>query len=518
MELLVVWSAILAWGLCAERDPASDQLLGYCSHQVKDHVVVTSFGTPVDDIQSSLRVGRKGPLVTQDTTFFDTMQSFNRERIPERVVHAKGAGASGYFEVTRDISMYTKANIFDKVGKRTGIAVRLSTVIGESGSADTLRDPRGFAVKFYTEEGIWDIVGLNSPVFFMRDPMRFPLFIHSQKRNPVTNLRDRDMVWDHVTENHESLCQILRVYSDAGTPWGFRHMDGYGIHTFKFVNAQHKAIYVKFYFLTDQGIKNFTSAEATAKTAQDPDFATRDLYDAIAEHRYPSWTFCIQLMTFEQAEKFKWNPFDATKFWPKEEFPLIEVGRIVLDRNPDNYFAIIEQLAFSPGNLVPGIEASPDIMLQARMFSYADTQRYRLGVNFLQLPINIPFRCKKITNYLRNGAHTFCNKKGAPTSYTTAFCGPRNVPKAAIKPFHVSGDVARYNSTDEDNYSQCKIYWKSLAPHDQKNLVSNIAEDVIYAAKFLQARAVDAFTKVDVELGKRLLTSIKKMQTTKTYM
>jgi len=346
----------------------------------------------VGDKTNSLTVGSRGPILLQDHVLIDELAHFDRERIPERVVHAKGAGAFGYFEVTHDISKYCKAAVFGQVGKQTPIAVRFSTVGGESGSADTARDPRGFAVKFYTEEGNWDLVGNNTPIFFIRDPILFPSFIHTQKRNPQTHLKDPDAFWDFITLRPESSHQVSFLFSDRGTPQGYRHMNGYGSHTFKMVNAQDDPVYVKFHYKTNQGIKCFDRQQADNMSRDDPDFAIRDLYNAIAEGDFPSYTMFIQVMTFQEAEQFPFNPFDLTKVWSHADFPLIPVGKLVLNKNPKNYFAEVEQLAFSPAHLVPGIEPSPDKMLQGRLFSYSDTHRHRLGANYLQIPVNCPYR------------------------------------------------------------------------------------------------------------------------------
>lgn len=298
----------------------------------------------------------------------DEISHFDRERIPERVVHAKGAGAFGYFEVTHpDIQKYSAAKVFNAVGKKTPIAVRFSTVGGESGSADTVRDPRGFAVKFYTDDGIWDLVGNNTPIFFIRDPILFPSFIHTQKRNPATHLKDPDMFWDFISLRPETTHQVLFLFSDRGIPDGYRHMNGYGSHTFKLINENGEPTYCKFHYKTDQKIKNIPVDRANDLSANDPDYSIRDLYNAIAKGDFPSWTFYIQVMSYAEAQKASFNPFDLTKVWPHCDYPLIPVGKLVLDRNPNNYFAEVEQIAFSPANLVPGIEPSPDKMLQGNL-------------------------------------------------------------------------------------------------------------------------------------------------------
>ncbi|CAD1478067.1 unnamed protein product, partial [Heterotrigona itama] len=379
-----------------KREPAAEQLTEYKKHSKGERpVLLTGNGTPIANKKASLTVGSHGPILLQDFVYLDEMSHFARERIPERVVHAKGAGAFGYFEVTHDITRYCKAKVFSSIGKRTPIAVRFSTVGGESGSADTARDPRGFAVKFYTEEGIWDLVGNNTPIFFVKDPLFFPSFIHTQKRNPVTHLKDADMFWDFLSLRTESMHQVMILFSDRGIPDGYRHMNGYGSHTFKLVNAHNEIVYCKFHYKTDQGIKNIFSDKAAEISSSDPDYSIRDLYNAIASNNYPTWTFYIQVMTASQAKNFRWNPFDITKVmivWPHDEYPLIPVGKLVLDRNPDNYFNDVEQIAFDPAHMVPGIEPSPDKLLQGRLFAYGDTHRHRLGPNHLQLPVNCPYK------------------------------------------------------------------------------------------------------------------------------
>ncbi|GFG40105.1 hypothetical protein Cfor_09356, partial [Coptotermes formosanus] len=473
--------------------------------------VVTGYGVPIDDITASLTVGYHGPVLMQDVVFLDTMSHFDRERIPERVVHAKGAGAFGYFEVTHDITQYTKAVVFSEIGKRVPIVVRFSFVTGESGSADTTRDPRGFSIKFYTEDGIWDLVGNNTPIFFLRDPILFPLFIHSQKRNPATHLKDANMFWDFISLRPETTHQAMITFSDRGIPDGYRYMHGFGSHTFKMVNKQNEAVYVKFHYKTDQGIRNLSSAQAANISGTDPDYAIRDLYNAIARGDFPTWSFYIQVMTFEEAEHFRWNPFDLTKVWPQEDFPLIPVGKIVLNQNPSNYFAEVEQVGFSPAHMIPGIEPSPDKMLHGRLFSYSDTQRYRLGPNYLQFPVNRAFKTK-ITNYQRDGPQTYTNNQGgAPNYFPNSFSGPKNEPSAAISTFNVTGDVARYNSGDEDNFSQPALFWRNvLKPDERDRLVQNIADNLKDAADFIQARTVKMFSQVDAEFGHKLSESLSR--------
>jgi len=491
----------------ANRDEASEQLNEFRKTRAgrQTETLTTSTGQPIGDKMNSMTAGPRGPMLIKDFVYTDEMAHFNQERIPERVVHAKGAGAFGYFEVTHDITRYTKAKLFESIGKRTPLFTRFSTVGGESGSADTARDPRGFAVKFYTEEGNWDLTGNNTPIFFIRDPMFFPSFIHTQKRNPKTHLKDPDMFWDFISLRPETTHQVSFLFSDRGTPDGFRFMDGFGSHTFKMVNAQNEAFYVKFHYKTDQGIKNLPAKRAAELAGSDPDYATRDLYNAIAQGNFPSWTLHIQVMTFEQAENWRFNPFDLTKVWPHGEFPLIPVGRIVLNRNPTNYFAEVEQAAFCPAHMVPGIEPSPDKMLMGRIFSYPDTHRHRLGTNYLHIPVNCPFN-SKVKNYQRDGFMVTTDNQGdAPNYYPNSFGGPEQDQKHLEHRYNVSADVTRYNSSDEDNFTQTGIFWRDvLSAQEKTNLVENIAGHMKDAQPAIQRRAVANFSQADPEYGRRI--------------
>jgi len=500
----------------ASRGPAENQLNSFKEATKNAGVVTTGFGAPIGTKTAIKTVGERGPALLEDFTFIDEMAHFDRERIPERVVHAKGAGAFGYFEVTHDITKYSAAKIFEKIGKRTPVAVRFSTVGGESGSADTARDPRGFAVKFYTDDGVWDLVGNNTPIFFIRDPTLFPSFIHTQKRNPQTHLKDPDMFWDFITLRPETTHQVMFLFGDRGTPDGYRFMNGYGSHTFKLVNAKSEAFYCKFHYKTDQGIKNLDPKKADDLTGIDPDYSIRDLYNAIAKGNFPSWTMHVQIMTFEQAEKHKFNPFDLTKVWSQAEFPLIKVGKFVLDRNPSNYFAEVEQIAFDPSNMPPGILPSPDKMLQGRLFSYPDTHRHRLGANYLQLPVNCPYKVA-VKNYQRDGPMCFNdNQAGAPNYFPNSFSGPEECPRARnLEPrYKLVGDVHRVESGQtEDNFAQATIFWsKVLDAEARKRLVNNIAGHLSNASPFLQERAVKMFSQVAAEFGKQLQDALKLRQ------
>jgi catalase len=441
----------------------------------------------------------------QDVHLLEKLAHFDRERIPERVVHAKGAGAYGYFQVTHDVTKYTRAKFLSKVGKRTEVVVRFSTVGGEKGSADAARDPRGFAVKFYTEEGNYDMVGNNTPVFFIRDPLKFPDFIHTQKRNPATNLKDPDMFWDFLSLTPESIHQVTILFSDRGTPRSYRHMNGYSGHTFKWYNDRGEYYWVKIHFKTDQGIQNLTREEATRLSGENPDHATQDLYQAIARGEYPSWTVSVQIMTPEQAADYRFDPFDITKVLPHGDFPLNPVGRMVLDRNPENYFADVEQAAFSPGDLVPGIAPSPDKLLQGRLFSYHDTHRHRLGPNYHLIPVN---RAKGVVdNYQRDGAmRTNGNAGGDPNYYPHTFEGPQPRPEVAEPPFEVSGMAARqpYTHPNDDFVQAGDLYRKVMTDQDRDHLIGNIVAHLGNAQKRLQLRQTALFYRADPEYGRRV--------------
>jgi len=501
----------------SSRDKATDQMKDYKvsqTHKESDPITLLT-GCPVGDKTNTMTAGPRGPVLLQDVQYLEEMAHFDRERIPERVVHAKGAGAFGYLEVTKpDIQKYCKAAIFNTVGKKTPLVVRFSTVGGESGSADTVRDPRGFAIKFYTEEGNWDLVGNNTPIFFIRDPMLFPSFIHTQKRNPQTHLKDVDMFWDFISLRPESTHQVSFLFSDRGIPDGYRHMNGYGSHTFKLVNKDNEAVYCKFHFKTDQKIKNLDVDVAAKLSGSDPDYSIRDLYNAIANKNYPSWTMYVQIMTFEQAKNWYHNPFDLTKVWPHSEFPLIEVGRMVLDRNPTNYFAQVEQAAFCPANLVPGVEPSPDKMLQGRLFAYSDTHRHRLGANFHQIQVNRP-RCPVISPTQRDGPYCYDdNQGGMPNYFPNSFLNAK--PQALYKEHRQRHegieDVDRHDSSQEDNFSQVGIFWeKVLTEPERERLVQNIAGHLKDAQPFIQERAIGNFEKAHRDYGMRVRMALKKI-------
>ncbi len=466
----------------------------------------TNPGAPVSDDQNSLTVSNNGPVLLQDVHLIEKLAHFNRERIPERVVHAKGAGAGGYFEVTKDVTKYTKAKFLSEVGKRTEVFARFSTVGGEKGSADAERDPRGFAVKFYTEEGNYDLVGNNTPVFFIRDPLKFPDFIHTQKRNPGTNLKDANMFWDFLSLTPESLHQVTILFSDRGTPRSFRNMNGYGSHTFKWYTDGGEFFWVKYHFKTDQGIQNLTREEAEHLKGTDPDHATRDLSNAIKKGEFPSWTLQVQIMPAKDAENYRFDVFDVTKVWPHGDYPPMDIGKMVLNRNPANYFAEVEQAAFSPGNFVLGIGASPDKMLQGRLFAYQDAHRYRLGPNYLLLPVNRP-KGVKVKNYQRDGYMRFDGNEGdAPNYYPNSFGGPEPDAKVAEPAFEVSGKAARqaYTHPNSDFVQPGNLYRNAMTDTDREHLVGNIVSHLRNANKDIQLRQAQIFHKADPEYGQRV--------------
>lgn len=435
------------------------------------------------------------------------MAQFNRERVPERVVHAKGAGAHGYFECFEDVSQWTKAGFLQK-GKRTQVFVRFSTVAGELGSADTVRDPRGFAIKFYTEEGNYDLVGNNTPIFFIRDPMKFQDFIHSQKRRADNGLRDHNMQWDFWTLSPESTHQVTFLFTDRGIPRTYRHMNGYGSHVFTWVNAKGEAFYVKYHFKTDQGIQNFTDADARLMADEDPDYHRRDLWETLARGEAASWNLEMQIMPVEEAADYRFNPFDLTKVWPHGDYPPIQVGRLVLDRNPENYFVEVEQAAFDPANMVPGIEPSPDKMLLGRLFSYPDTHRYRIGTNYLQLPINRPR--VPVGSYNRDGAMRYDNP-GDPVYAPNSYGGPSADPQRHGEGFHhqASGPLVRSPYTphrDDDDFVQPRaLYQRVLSDTDRGHLVANIVSHAKgRVTDEVKTRVIEYWRKVDDDLGARV--------------
>jgi catalase len=476
-------------------------------HDQKVPVTTTDAGIPAPSDDHSLSVGPNGPLLLQDHYLIQKMAQFNRERVPERVVHAKGTGAFGYFEVTRSASEWTKAAFLNTVGKRTPTLLRFSTVAGELGSADTVRDPRGFALKFYTEEGNYDLVGNNTPIFFVRDPIKFSDFIHSQKRMPDTDMQSHNAMWDFWSLSPEAMHQVTFLMSDRGTPRTLRNMNGYGSHTFLWVNAQGEKFWVKYHVKTEQGIQNFTDGEAKAMTAEDPDFHRRDLRAAIDKKDYPAWRLEVQIMPFKDAETYRFNPFDLTKVWPHSDYPPITIGRLVLDRNPENFFAQIEQASFEPANMVPGIGPSPDKMLLGRLFSYPDTHRYRIGPNYLQLSVNQPL--SEVHSYNKDGAMRYRHSGNQPVYSPNSYGGPRADEERYQDPtWFANGELLRSAYTlraEDDDYGQAgTLYRKVLSPTDREHLASNIVGHMQGVERFVQERALKHWYKVDSELGTRV--------------
>ncbi|MDT2047833.1 catalase [Priestia aryabhattai] len=463
--------------------------------------LTTSWGAPVGDNQNSMTAGYRGPTLIQDVHLLEKLAHFNRERVPERVVHAKGAGAHGYFEVTNDVSSYTKADFLSEVGKRTPMFIRFSTVAGESGSADTVRDPRGFAVKFYTEEGNYDLVGNNTPVFFIRDAIKFPDFIHTQKRDPQTHLKNPNAVWDFWSLSPESLHQVTILMSDRGIPATFRHMHGFGSHTFKWVNKEGEAVWVKYHFKTEQGVKNLPTDLAAKLAGENPDYHTEDLFNAIEKGDFPAWKLYVQIMPVEDADTYRFDPFDVTKVWSQKDYPLIEVGRMVLNRNPENYFAEVEQAAFSPGAFVPGIEASPDKMLQGRLFAYADAHRYRVGVNHNHLPINRPK--SDVHHYQRDGQMRFDGNGGGSVYYEpNSYGGPTETPEHKQTAFPVSGVAENAPYDHHDHYTQAGDLYRLMSTEERERLVNNIVEAMKPVEKDeIKLRQIAHFYKADPEYG-----------------
>jgi len=478
--------------------------------------LTTASGIPVTDNQNSITAGPRGPVLLQDFHLIEKLQHFNRERIPERVVHAKGSGAYGTFTVTHDISKYTKATLFSAIGRQTETFLRFSTVGGEKGSADTERDPRGFAVRFYTEEGNWDLVGNNTPTFFLKDGIKFPDFIHTQKRDPQTNLKSAQNVWDFWSKTPESLHQVTILFSDRGTPDGYRHMDGFGSHTYSLINDAGERVWVKWHFKTLQGIRNLSAAEAQRLAGVDPDYAQRDLFHAIAKGDFPRWSVEIQVMDDARRAAWEaktgWDAFDLTKVWPQGEFPRIPVGILELNRNPDNYHADVEQAALSPSNIVPGMGYSPDKMLQARLFAYHDAQLYRVGTNHQHLPVNRP-RCP-FHNQQRDGAMAIANGGAAP-NYDAVRA---DVP--AVGGFGhgdagwpVEGNAGRYDTrATDDHFTQAGNLFRLLTEEGKRNLIANIAGSLSGADAATQDRQIGHFLKADTAYGQGVAEAIRQLQ------
>ena len=472
----------------------------------------TDAGIPVESDEHSLTLGAEGPILLQDHYLIEQMAQFNRERIPERQPHAKGGGAFGRFEVTNDVSAYTKAAVFQP-GTTTDMLVRFSTVAGERGSPDTWRDPRGFSLKFYTTEGNYDMVGNNTPVFFVKDPMKFQHFIRSQKRRSDNHLRDHDMQWDFWTLSPESAHQVTWLMGDRGIPRTWRHMNGYSSHTYMWVNAQGVKYWVKYHFKTDQGVENFTQDEADQMAAVDTDYHTRDLYEHIRDGKFPSWTLKMQIMPFEDAKSYRFNPFDLTKVWPHGDYPLIDVGRMTLDRNPTDYHAEIEQAAFQPNNLVPGIGPSPDKMLLARLFSYADAHRARMGVNYQQIPVNAPR--SPVHSYSKDGAMRI-NNVSDPVYAPNSYGGPRADTARYGEPagWYADGEIQRsayVQHPEDDDWGQPGTMVREvLNDAERERLVNNIVGHLLNAvSEPVLQRAFEYWRNVDKSLGDKVEAGVR---------
>lgn len=464
--------------------------------------LTTAAGTPVVDNQNTMTAGQRGPALLQDVWFLEKLAHFDREVIPERRMHAKGSGAFGAFTVTHDVTRYTKAKIFSAVGKKTDLFIRFSTVAGERGAADAERDIRGFAIKFYTEEGNWDLVGNNTPVFFLRDPLKFPDLNHAVKRDPRTNMRSARNQWDFFTSLPEALHQVTIVMSDRGIPYSYRHMHGFGSHTFSLINARNERFWVKFHLKTQQGIRNLTDEEAQVIIAKDRESHQRDLYDSIERGDYPRWTMYLQIMPERDAAKMPYNPFDLTKVWYHKDYPLIEAGVLELNRNPDNYFADVEQAAFNPANIVPGIGFSPDKMLQGRLFSYGDAQRYRLGVNHHLIPVNAP-RCP-VNSFHRDGLMRVDGNHGSALGYEPNSYGEwQEQPDFAEPALQLEGAADRWDfrEDDDDYYTQPGKLFRLMKPEQQKALFENTARDISGAPKEIKIKHIVNCLQADKAYG-----------------
>lgn len=478
---------------------------------MSERKLTNAAGAPVADNQNSMTAGARGPVVLQDVWLLEKLAHFDREVIPERRVHAKGSGAFGTLKVTHDISRYTKAKVFAEVGKDTPLFMRFSTVAGERGAADAERDVRGFSIKFYTEEGNWDVVGNNTPVFFIRDPLKFPDFIHTQKRDPYTNMRSNVAAWDFWSRHPESLHQVTILMSDRGIPKNYRQMHGFGSHTYSFINANNERFWVKFHFKSMQGVENFTDAEAAQVVAQNRESAQQDLLTSIDDGNFPKWRFAIQVMPEAQAANYRFNPFDITKVWSQKDYPLVDVGTIELNRNAANYFADVEQAAFTPANVVPGIGFSPDRLLQGRLFSYGDTQRYRLGINHHQIPVNAP-RCPVHHSFHRDGAMRTDGNLGNTVNYEPNRFGDFAQDSNASEPPLAAGTVDRYDHRlDEDYYTQPGMLFALFDAAQRQRLFGNIARHINGVPQEIVARQIEHFRRADPAYAEGVIAALAEL-------
>jgi len=476
---------------------------------MSDSKLTTAAGAPVADNQNSMTAGPRGPIALQDVWLLEKLAHFDREVIPERRVHAKGSGAFGTFTVTHDITRYTKAAVFSELGKQTPLFIRFSTVAGERGAADAERDVRGFSIKFYTDEGNWDVVGNNTPVFFIRDPLKFPDFIHSQKRDPYTNLRSSIAAWDFWSRHPESLHQVTILMSDRGIPKNYRQQHGFGSHTFSFINAAGERFWVKFHFKSAQGVENLTNEQAAAVIAGDRESAQRDLVSSIDRGEFPKWHFRVQVMPEADAARYGINPFDITKVWPHKDYPLIDVGTIELNRNAANYFSDVEQAAFTPANVVPGIGFSPDRLLQGRLFSYGDAQRYRLGVNHHQIPVNAP-KCP-VHAFHRDGAMRTDGNLGGTPNYEPSRFGEFAQDRSALEPPLAAGAIDRYDHReDDDYYSQPGALFRLFDEGQRARLFDTIAGHIDGVPEDIVARQLEHFSRADPAYGAGVADAIER--------
>ncbi|NLU67246.1 catalase [Streptomyces sp. HNM0574] len=477
--------------------------------------LTTEAGAPVADNQQSQTAGPGGPTLVQDQLLLEKLAHFNRERIPERIVHARGAGAYGTFTVTADVTRYTRAAFLSEVGKQTETFLRFSTVAGNLGAADAVRDPRGFALKFYTEEGNYDLVGNNTPVFFIKDAIKFPDFIHTQKRDPYTGSQEADNVWDFWGLSPESTHQVTWLFGDRGIPASYRHMNGYGSHTFQWTNADGEVFWVKYHFKTDQGIKNLPADEADVLAGKDPDSHQRDLRESIERGEYPTWTVQVQVMPAADASNYRFNPFDLTKVWPHEDYPPIEIGKLELNRNPENIFAEVEQSVFSPHHFVPGIGPSPDKMLQGRLFAYGDAHRYRVGINADHLPVNRPHATEARTHG-RDGVMYDGRHGGAKNYEPNSFGGPVQTNAPLWEPTAVSGVTADHEApshAEDDDFVQAGNLYRLMSEDEKSRLIDNLAGFISQVSRDdIAQRAIENFRKADADYGKRLEAAVQALR------
>jgi catalase len=478
--------------------------------------LTTESGAPVENNQHSQTAGPTGPVLMQDHHLIEKLARFARERIPERVVHARGSGAYGVFEVTADVTKWTKARFLSQVGKKTEVLARFSSVAPESGGADTQRDPRGFALKFYTEEGNYDLVGNNTPIFFIRDPLKFPDFIHTQKRDPFSHVQEPNNVWDFFSHSPEMTHQFTWLFGDRGLPRTFRHMDGFGSHTFQWVNAKGEAFWVKYHFKTNQGIECLTAEEGMRLAGEQPSYHHLDLLHSIERGEFPSWRVQVQLMPVAEAPQYRFNPFDLTKVWSHKDYPKIDIGTFTLNRNPDNYFAEIEQAAFNPANFVPGIGPSPDKMLQGRLFSYGDSQRYRLGINHTQLPVNCP-HATRAANYGRDGAMRYDNAGRSPNYEPNSFSdAPKQSDEPVYAPLEVHGWTGSHAWTphpEDTDFVQAGDLYRLMDEAAKGRLVANIAGSLGQVTRQdIIERAIGHFRQADADYGERVLNAVRAVQ------